>query len=168
MAIFQALNAGTIVSKHLLMKDVSAEDRALHGETAPLHWIDWDENTDPYFHDHHHLTPQVFREEADSSEAWIFYGTSKFCGKRLIVGPGGHYRARENGVFSLLVWRGRGEIGGVPVAGQSFDADELLVVHERAVSEIDYVNTGAEPLVVIKVFGPDLCPEAPTLPRRGA
>jgi hypothetical protein len=168
MAIFQALNAGTIISKHLLMKDVSAEDRARHGETAPLHWIDWEANTDPWFYEHHHLTPSVYRDEADASEAWIFYGSAKFCGKRLVVRPGGHYRARENGVFSLLVWRGRGEIGGLPVVGQSFDEDELLVVHERAVQDLDYVNTGDVPLVVIKVFGPDLCPDAPVLPRRPA
>jgi hypothetical protein len=168
MAIFQALNAGKVISKRMLMKDVSEEDRARHGETAPLHWIDWEENTDPYFYDHHHLTPRVFRDEGDANEAWIFYGSPKFCGKRLIVQPGGSYRARENGVFSLLVWRGLGEIGGVQVAGQSFDRDELMIVHDRAVRDLDYVNTGDEPLVVIKVFGPDLCPEAPTLPRRSS
>jgi hypothetical protein len=110
----------------------------------------------------------VFRDEDEANEAWIFYGSSKFCGKRLVVQPGGSYRARENGVFSLLVWRGRGEIGEVPVTGQTFDADELLIVHERAVRDLDYVNTGDEPLVVIKVFGPDLCPEAPSLPRRAS
>ena len=168
MAIFQALNAGTIISKRLLMKDVSAEDRLLHGEAAPLHWIDWAENTDPFFHEHHRLTPTLFREEDGASEAWIFYGSSKFCGKRLIVQPGSTYRASEPGVFSLLVWQGRGEIGGVPVVGQSFDEDELLIVHDRAVTDLEYVNRGDQPLVVIKMFGPDLCPEAPILPRRPA
>ena len=158
MAIFQALNAGTIISKRLLMKDVSEEDRARHGETAPLHWIDWPENTDPYFYEHHHLIPRVFRDEGDSTEAWIFYGSPKFCGKRLIIQPGGTYRARESGVFSLLVWRGHGEIGGVQVAGQSFDRDELLIVHDCAVRDLDYVNTGNQPLVVIKVFGPKSLP----------
>jgi hypothetical protein len=166
MAIFQALNAGKVISKRMLMKDVSDDDRVQHGETAPLQWIDWSENTDPYFYEHHHLSPKVFRDEGAANEAWIFFGSPKFCGKRLIVQPGASYRARENGVFSLLVWRGEGEIGGVRVVAQSFDLDELLVVHERAVGDLEYINTGIEPLVVIKVFGPDLCPEAPSLPSR--
>jgi hypothetical protein len=168
MAILQALNAGTIVSKRLLTKDVSTEDQERFGDAAALQWIDWDENTDPYFHEHHRLTPQIFRDEDGASEAWIFYGSSKFCGKRLTLQPGARYRAREHGVFSLLVWKGQGEIGGVPVVGQSFDEDELLIVHDRAVADLDYVNHGDQPLVVIKVFGPDLCPEAPSLPRRSA
>lgn len=140
--------------------------RPQHSQAGNAQWIDWNENTDPYFYAKHHLAPRVFRDEGSANEAWIFYGSPKFCGKRLIVQPGGCYRASENGVFSLLVWRGRGEIGGVKVAGQSFDRDELLIVHDRAVHDLDYVNAGDEPLVVIKVFGPDLCPEAPSLPGR--
>jgi hypothetical protein len=166
LAMLQALNAGEIISKNLLMKDVAEEDRRLHGESAPLHWIDWDENTDPFFHAHHHLTPQVFREEPGGTEAWIFYGSRKFCGKLLTVPSGGTYTSREPGVFSLLVWQGRGEIGGAEVAGGEHDKDELLIVHERAVQDLEYVNTGDEPLVVIKMFGPDLCPEAPVFDRR--
>jgi len=69
-------------------------------------------------------------------------------------------------VFSLLVWRGTGTIGGVEVAGQRPGEDELLLVHDRATQGVEYVNTGDEPLVVLKMFGPDLCPDAPQLPRR--
>ena len=66
MAMFQALNAGAIISKRLLMKDVSEADRAEHGETAPLHWIDWDANTDPYFYDNHRLVPLPLRRRTRS------------------------------------------------------------------------------------------------------
>ncbi|MGC5221201.1 hypothetical protein ACPW96_01240 [Micromonospora sp. DT81.3] len=166
MAMFQALNAGAIISKRLLTKDVSEADLAEHGETAPLHWIDWDANTDPSFYDNHRLVPLPLRDEPAASEVWIFYGSPKFCGKRLTLEPGARYGSRENGVFSLFVWRGVGTIGGVDVIGESHDRDELLVVHDRAVDELEYVNTGTEPLVVLKMFGPDLCPDAPSLPRR--
>ena len=36
LAMFQALNAGRIISKELLFKDVRPEDRAEHGERFPL------------------------------------------------------------------------------------------------------------------------------------
>jgi hypothetical protein len=73
-------------------------------------------------------------------------------------------------VFSLLVWQGEGMIGGVPVAAGAltgdFDNDELLVAHERAVSPLEVVNTGDRDLLIIKIFGPDLNPDAPTINRR--
>ena len=134
MAIFQALNAGTVISKRLLMKDVSDEDRARHGETAPLHWIDWEENTDPDFYEHHHLTPSVFRDDGDASEAWIFYGLAEVlrqaARRASLAGAIEHARTACSACSS-----GAGEARSVACRsiGQSFDDDELLVVHERAV-----------------------------------
>ncbi|MFP7761706.1 hypothetical protein [Marisediminicola sp. LYQ85] len=166
LAMLQALNAGAIIDKNLLMKDVSDDDRASHGDTAPLHWIDWHENGDPYFYDNHRLVPEVFRDEGDATEAWIFYGSDKFCGKRLVIDPGASYRSAENGVFSVFVWSGTGTVGGVEVVGQSHNHDELLVSHDRATGDLLYINTGDTPLVILKMFGPDICSDAPLLARR--
>ena len=166
MAMFQALNAGALLDKRLLVKDVSHEDLEQYGELAPLRWIDWEENADPYFHANHRLEPRVFHDGDGAEEAWIFYGSTKFCGKRLVLAPGTTYTAREPGVFSMLIWRGQGTIGGVGVQAGDFARDELLVVHDRAVQDLEYVNTGSDPLIVIKVFGPDICVDAPRLPRR--
>ena len=88
LAMFQALNAGQIISKELLFKDVPAQERAERGEAALLDWIDWDANGDPYFHENHHIAPQVFASGDGFSEAWILYGTTKFSGKRLVISPG--------------------------------------------------------------------------------
>ena len=164
LAMFQALNAGAVISKELLFKDVSDSARAAQGEAAVLDWVDWEANGDPYFYENRHIAPRVFHQGDGVTEAWIFYGSSKFCGKRLLVEPGGRYACTEPGVFNLLVWRGTGEIGGLAVRGGEPGRDELLVVHDRAVQPLEYVNTGDETLVVIKFFGPDLHPDAPVLP----
>jgi hypothetical protein len=71
----------------------------------------------------------------------------------------------ERGVFNLLVWSGSGEIGGVPVVGGRPNRDELLIVHDRAIAPLDYVNTGDEDMIVVKFFGPDINPDSPTLRR---
>src|SRR4051794_13380304 len=84
LSMFQALNAGRIISKDLLFKDVRPEDRHAEGERFPLRFVDWRENGDPYFYENHHLSPQPTDLDAgaDVDEAWVFYGSSKFSGKR--------------------------------------------------------------------------------------
>jgi len=166
LAMFQALNAGKIISKDLLFKDITVEARETRGEEAALDWVDWEANGDPYFYENRHISPQVFHEEDGVSEAWIFYGSTKFSGKRLVLQPGARYTATERGVFNLLAWRGQGTVGGHTVRGALVGADELLVVHARAVQPVEYVNTGDENLVIIKFFGPDINPDSPVLERR--
>jgi hypothetical protein len=165
LAMLQALGDGGIIKKDLLFKDISAEDRASHGEAALLDWIDWDENTDPYFYENHHTAPRTIIDANGVNEAWIFYGTTKFSGKRLILAPGARYTSTERGVFNILVWRGQGTVGGRALDGGVIDHDEVLIVHDRAVQPIEYVNTGGTDLLLIKFFGPDLNPDAPTIAR---
>jgi hypothetical protein len=65
----------------------------------------------------------------------------------------------------VLVWSGSGTYGGLPVQGGDPDADELLITHDRAVAGVEVRNTGADDLLVIKFFGPDVNPDVPTIPR---
>jgi hypothetical protein len=169
LAMFQALNAGEIISKELLFQDVSAEDRERLGERALLDWIDWDLNGDPWFYEHRHLEPEPVAGPAQpgGEEHWIFHNSDRFSGKRLTVRPGGRFMSQERGVYSLLVWRGRGRYGGVEVAAGDFDRDELLVAHARAIEPLEVENTGIEDLVVIKFFGPDINPDVPRNALRG-
>src|SRR5665648_638526 len=109
-AMLQALNAGKIISKDLLFKDVRKEDREKHGEKVILDQLDWPANGDPYFYENHHLK-NIFIEEtrqAGGVEHWIYYNTTKFSGKRLVVKPGQSFTSKEKGVYSILVWRGKG------------------------------------------------------------
>ncbi len=161
MSMFQALNAGTIISKEMLYKDVSAEDRAELKERALMRWIDWEANSDPDFYEKRVLRPRVFREEEGVTESWLFYGTPKFSGKRILLEPGARITDQENGVYNVLVWSGEGTVAGVPVAGQSPGEDELLLTHAAATRPHDIVNTGSTDLLIIKFFGPDINADVP-------
>src|SRR5260221_1614812 len=162
-AMLQALNAGRIISKDLLWKDVRLEDRERHGERFILELIDWEQNADPYFYENHHTPPKLIESsrQPGGEEHWIFYNTAKFSGKRLTVRPGQIHRSRESGVYSIFVLQGRGRYGGVEIQGRSPGLDELLVTHARAVRDLDVTNNGDGDLVVVKFFGPDINPKCP-------
>ena len=87
--MLQALNAGTIISKELLFKDIHPERRRQRAERAVFEWIDWEANGDHYFYENHHLPPMPVAENAQAGgrEEWLFGNSSKFSGKRLEVDP---------------------------------------------------------------------------------
>jgi hypothetical protein len=158
LSMFQALNAGRIISKDLLFKDVRPEDRESAGERFPLRFVDWEQNGDPHFYEHHHLSPQTtgIATGDQAEETWVFYGTTKFCGKRLVLQPGANVELREPGIYSVFVWSGEGTFAGHQVRGGDHDLDELVVSHGTAVRPHDVRCSGPEPLVLFSLFGPDL------------
>lgn len=168
LSMFQALNAGKIISKDLLFKDVRQADREEHGERFLLQWVDWEANGDPWFFENHHTPPVVRREEPGVAEHWIYYDTTKFSGKRLTVSPGHTMTTVERGVHNILVLEGQGDYAGVDVTAEDPRYDELLVVHDRAVEPIEVRNTGTRDLVLLQFFGPDINPDVPRVRRHGA
>jgi hypothetical protein len=168
-AMLQALNAGKIISKELLFKDVHPDDRKRLAERAVLNQIDWEVSGDPFFYENRHTSPQPVPggSQAGGEEYWIYYNTHRFSGKKLLVKPGGTYTSRDKGVYSILVWRGSGKIDGHDVAAGDHARDELLVSHARATVPITVQNTGRDELVVIKFFGPDINTDVPMIPRYG-
>jgi hypothetical protein len=165
LAMLQALNAGRIISRELLWKDVRREDRDRYGERYILELIDWERNGDPYFYENHHLSPQLIESsrQAGGQEHWIFYNTAKFSGKKLTVRAGQAYRSRERGVYSIFVLAGAGNYGGVEVQAGVPGDDELLVTHDRATQDLLVRSTGDRDLVVLKFFGPDINPDVPVI-----
>ena len=166
-AMCQALVAGKIIPKDLLFKDVTPEDREKYGERIILEQIDWELSSDPYFYENRHLSPVLAEEQPGGREDWIYYNTTKFSGKRLVVKPGASFTTKERGVYSILVWRGEGTFDGIPVAGQKPGEDELLVTHAKATTPLEVKNTGKRDLEVIKFFGPDINPDCPRIKERG-
>jgi hypothetical protein len=163
LAMFQALNAGKLISKELLFKDVRTVDREEHGERFPLRFVDADLNADPYFYENRHLSPQPLRADAGVEESWVFYNTDKYSGKRLVVAPGATATVTEPGVYSVFVWSGSGRYAGLDVAGGDHARDELLIAHDRATRPHQVENTGTDELVVYLFFGPDLQPTTPSI-----
>jgi hypothetical protein len=165
-AMMQAKVGGKIIDKELLYKDVRKEDRDKYGERIILEMIDWEASGDPYFYENRH-TPPILIEETKTSESeehWIFYNTNKFSGKKLIVKPRGKFLSEDDGVYNILVWRGKGKFDGIEIsAGGNFDADELLVCYDKAVSPLIIENRGDEDLILFKFFGPDINTNVPIL-----
>ena len=130
--------------------------------------MDWEVNGDPWFYENRHLVPRpVAGASGDREETWVFYNTTKYAGKRLVLRPGGTHRLREPGAYSVFAWSGEGTWAGLEVRGGEPGRDELVVTHTAATRDHEVVNTGSEDLVVFTFFGPDLHTEAPTLEVHG-
>lgn len=165
-AMLQALNAGKIISKDLLFKDVRPEDRKAYGERVILKQVDWEISGDPYFYEHRHTPPVPVKEtqQPGGEELWIYYNTTKFSGKKLTVKPGHKFQSQDRGVYNILVWRGKGTFAGHAIEAGNFGLDELLISHDRATTSFWVENTGAEDLIIFKFFGPDVNLDVPYIP----
>ncbi len=164
-AMMQALTGRRIIDKELLFKDVRPQDRKKYGEKIILGMIDWKTNGDHYFYENRHTPPIPVKgqKQPGGNEYWIFYNTKRFSGKKLVVKPGGKFSSVDRGVYSILVWQGKGTVGGHEIEGGNPAMDELIVSHARATKPLTVENTGAKDLVLFKFFGPDLNPDVPML-----
>jgi hypothetical protein len=158
MAVLQSKVGDSVISKDLLFKDVEKEAVKKRGEKAVLDGLDWAVNGDPYFYENRHTPPILIKETATagSEEAWIYYNTTKFSGKRLVVKPGAKVVSRDLGVYNVLLWNGKGKVDGLEIEAKNFGRDEFLVTHDRAVAGVTYENTGKDDLEILKFFGPDV------------
>jgi hypothetical protein len=169
-AMMQAKVGDTFISKDLLFKDVRDEDREKYGEKIILEMVDWELSGDPYFYENRHTPPILIKNSKNNSgeEYWIFYNTTKFNGKKLIVRAGQTYETTDSGVYNILAWRGAGKYGDFEIEGQNFAKDELLICHDRAVSGVKVQNTGSEDLIIFKFFGSDVNKDVPMLKKYDA
>jgi hypothetical protein len=102
-----------------------------------------------------------------AEEYWIFYNTQKFSGKKLIVHEGEEFNSVDKGLYNMLIWRGKGTIGGLEVEGGNFEKDELLITYNRAIQPLRVKNTGNSDLIIFKFFGPDINRDVPMLKHYG-
>ncbi|MCK9288359.1 MAG: hypothetical protein PHU24_08845 [Sphaerochaetaceae bacterium] len=168
MSVFQSNVEGKPISKDLLFKDVEKKAVAEKHERAVLDQLDWSINGDPYFYENRHTPPVLIQENSneDAQEYWIYYNTTRFSGKKLVVKPGKKVVSKDLGVYNILVWRGKGKADTFEIEGQNFGIDELLVTHDKAVKGVVYENTGKEDLIILKFFGPDVNnPVIPYIPK---
>ena len=166
-AMLQALVAGKIISKDLLFKDVHPDDRKSKGERAVLEQVDWEISGDPYFYENRHLEPRPVAggDQPGGVEHWIYYNTTRFTGKRLVVKAGQSFTSKDNGVYSVLVWRGKGTVDGLPIESGITWQSEFVVSHQKATQPVTITNTGRDDLLLIKFFGPDINLDVPMIPK---
>jgi len=157
-AMTQALVAGKIISKELLFKDIRKQDRKKYGEKIILDQINWETSGDPFFYENRHLIPKLIYEtkQEDGEEYWIYYNTTKFSGKKLVIKPKKTYKSIDNGVYNIFVLKGKGNFDGKYIEAGNFYYDELLITYEKAIRPLFIKNEGNEPLIIIKFFGPEI------------
>ena len=94
-------------------------------------------------------------------------GEELFTAKELTVNPGVKVTIKDNGAYGLITVQGSGRIGKLPLQTPALirfgelTEDEVFVTHDAARQGVVFENTGTEPLVTLRYFGPDTNPGAP-------
>ncbi|MGB4726272.1 MAG: hypothetical protein WBH86_02585, partial [Thermogutta sp.] len=171
--MFQSIVEGRYVPWDLLVKDVPKDKH--HDLDFIVSQLDWEKNVDPYFKEHNYLEPIVDEENSGDgyTDRWIVYGLvdgkQLFSAKELTVMPGAKCVLRDPGASGWITVQGCGKIGSLwlqtPIMirfGEEPD-DEVFITYEAAKAGVVVENTGTEPLVSLRYFGPDVHPRVPNV-----
>jgi hypothetical protein len=171
--MYQSLVEGRPVPWELLTKDVPKDK---HKDLDYLvEQLDWDGNVDPSFKDHHYLEPIPVADtvRAGYVDRWVVYGKvhgeELFSAKELTINPGVKVTVKDNGAYGLIAVQGSGRIGKLALQTPAMirfgelTEDEVFASYDAAREGVVYENTGSEPLVTLRYFGPDTNPNAPAV-----
>ncbi|MFN3651543.1 MAG: hypothetical protein ACK47B_18360 [Armatimonadota bacterium] len=173
--MWQSMVEGRAVSWDLLVKDVPKEKA--DDLDFIISQLDWEGNVDPSFKANHYLEPILADggPEAGYEDRWIVYGRiggeSLFSAKELTVQPGTRAVIRDHGASGLIAVQGSGRIGKLPLQTPvmirfgEMTQDEVFITQPAAQAGVEVVNTGTEPLVTLRYFGPE---QSPGIPEVGA
>jgi hypothetical protein len=172
-AMYQSMVEGRAVPWSLLVKDMPKEK---HQDLDYLvEQLDWEANVNPSFKDSHYLEPIPAADTATEGyvDRWIVYGKINgeqlFSAKELTVDPGKKVTIKDNGAYGLIAVQGSGRIGKLPLQTPAMirfgelTEDEVFVTHDAARGGVVFENTGREPLVTLRYFGPHTNPDAPNV-----
>ena len=169
--MYQSMVEGRRVPWDLLVKDVP-EDKHFDLDYL-VDQLDWEKNVDPEFKAHNYLEPIVHAgSEAEGFvDKWIVYGTVEgqqvFSARELTVFPGGSATIKDAGAYGLVAVQGRGTIGKLEIDTPVFirfgevTKDEVFVTEKKAKDGVAFKNTGAEPFVSLRYFGPGVHKDLP-------
>jgi hypothetical protein len=163
-AMYQSMVEGRPVPWGLLTKDMPG-DR--HRDLDYLvDQLDWAGNVNPQFKDSHYLEPLVAGggREVGHTDRWVVYGKvhgeELFSARELTVRPGQRATIKDKGAYGLITVQGTGKIGRLALQTPAMirygelTEDEVFVSHEAATRGVTFENTGREPLVTLRYFGP--------------
>lgn len=171
--MFQSLVEGREVPWSLLVKDVPKEKH--QDLDFIIEQLDWDKNVDTHFKEHNYLEPIVdpSRSGVGYTDRWIVYGTidgeQLFSAKELTVEPGAKCKLQDPGASGWITVQGRGRMGKLPLQTPAmirFGAeteDEVFITHQAAQAGVEIENTGSEPLVGLRYFGPKTHDQLPAV-----
>ncbi|QDT41357.1 hypothetical protein Pan241w_14170 [Gimesia alba] len=171
--MYQSMVEGRAVPRSLLTKDFPENK---HDDNAYLvDALDWEANVDPNFKANNYLEPISIGDTAADGyvDRWIVYGKVKgeqlFTAKELTVDPGCKVTIKDSGAYSWITVQGEGTIGKLRlqtpamIRFREMTEDEVFVTEKTAQEGVTIENTGSEPLVSLRYFGPDACPSAPNI-----
>jgi hypothetical protein len=171
--MYQSMVEGRYVPWDLLVKDVPKDKH--HDLEYLVKQLDWEGNVDPSFKDHHYLEPIDVADTHSEGyvDRWIVYGKvageELFSAKELTIDPGAKVTIKDRGAYGLIAVQGFGKIGGMVLQTPAMirygelTEDEVFVCHEAATAGVVFENTGSEPLVTLRYFGPGTNPHAPNV-----
>ncbi len=169
--MFQSLVEGREVPWSLLVKDMPEEKH--HDLDFIIGQLDWEKNIDTHFKDHNYLEPIVAAEGDGWQDLWIVYGLidgkQLFSARELTLEPGAKCMLKDAGASGWITVQGTGRIGQhrlqTPAMirfGQETE-DEVFITDEAATAGVEVENTGTEPLVSLRYFGPDTFASLPNV-----
>jgi len=169
--MFESLPSGKPIGKELLSKDVP-EDKKDDLDFL-IDTLDWEKNTAPDFKKRFFLPPIEIKNDTPESymEKWVVYGKVEgqevFSTKELTVYSGAEVEIKDTGAYGVIVLQGHGKMNGIDIESPAMirygdlTRDEYFVPYPTANAGVTIENTGYEPLVMLKFFGPDCNPDMP-------
>ena len=169
--MYQSIVEGRYVPWSLLVKDMPEERH--QDLDFIVEQLDWDKNVDTHFKNSNYLEP--IRDNNRSGDGfedlWIVYGTvdgeQLFSAKELTIQPGSKCTLRDPGASSWITVQGRGRMGKLDLQTPAMirfgaeTTDEVFITHTAATAGIEIENTGTEPLVGLRYFGPNVHDDLP-------
>jgi hypothetical protein len=171
--MFQSLVEGREVPWSLLVKDMPPEKH--QDLDFIVGQLDWERNVNTHFKEHNYLEPIIDKERSGKgyTDRWIVYGTidgqQLFSSKELTLEPGASCTLQDPGASGWITVQGRGRIGPLEIQTPvmiRFGArteDEVFITYEAARRGVKIENTGSEPLVGLRYFGPDVHDNLPKI-----
>jgi hypothetical protein len=170
-AMFQSLVEGREVPWSLLVKDMPADKH--HDLDFIVNQLDWDKNVDTHFKQNNYLEPIMAAGGDGWQDNWIVYGLVNgkqlFSARELTVQPGARCTLHDAGASGWITVQGSGRIGRLPLETPTMirfgeeTLDEVFITHEAAARGVEIENTGREPLVSLRYFGPDVWDRLPNV-----
>jgi hypothetical protein len=171
--MYQSLVEGREVPWSLLVKDMPAEKH--RDLDFIVDELDWDKNVDPLFKEHNYLEPIIDRGCCGDgcADKWVCYGLvdgqQLFSAKELTVMPGAACVLKDPGSSGWITVQGCGRIGPLELQTPAMihfgeeTMDEVFITAEAAAAGVEVVNTGTEPLVGLRYFGPGVHAKVPSV-----